>query len=124
MVRVTRLMGGLALAVLVACSEISSEGGGPVSITLTADRTTAPVGGEIVFSFEAKGTSISGVIVEYGDGVADSVVAFGAVTAAGELLHTYSGPGNYQVDGRVEDAVRGVARDQLTVTITASPGGL
>ena len=59
-----------------ACSEVSFEGGGPVSITLISDRTTATTGQNIAFDVEARGSILDGVIVDFGDGVADTMYAW------------------------------------------------
>ena len=115
---------GVAAVVLAAlmawgCSDIKITGAKPLTFTLDADRTSAPVGVEIEFHFEATGTYLNGVILEYGDGASDSIVMNGAQTASGRRKHAYDDAGTYQVIGTLEDASEGPRTATLSVEITA-----
>jgi len=109
---------------LVGCSDLIVDVGHPLTIELTASSTGASVGQEMEFTFAARGTSLTGVILTYGDGVADSVLTSGAQTAGARVPHAFSDAGSYVVVGTVQDAVLGTASDEVTVQITAAAGSL
>ncbi len=108
----------IALVVMGACREVTFEGGAPVSITLTSDRTTAKIGQDIIFDFDATGSILDGVTLEYGDGVADTVYASGAMTAHGQFLYAYASAGTFTAVGTAHDARQGPAMDTVIVQIT------
>jgi hypothetical protein len=109
----------IALAVAAAaCSEVTFEGGGPVSITLNADKTTAKVGQNVLFSFDAVGSILDGVTLDYGDAVADTMYTLGSVTAHGQFLHAYTAAGTYRAIGTAWDARQGPASDTVVIQIT------
>jgi hypothetical protein len=105
-------------AALAACSEVTFSGGEPVSLEIAVDKATAAIGEDVAVSVDARGTSLNGVVVEYGDGVADSLSAFGAVSAQTTFVHRYQEVGTYVVRGRAEDGPTGTARDSATVVVT------
>ena len=109
-----------AMVVVGACSDVTFEGGGPVSITLISDRTTAKTGQNITFDFDATGSILDGVIIEYGDGVDDTIYTSGAMTAHGQFLHPYGSAGTFVAVGTAYDAVQGQAMDTVVVQITGS----
>jgi len=114
----------VAAAASAGCSDLTFVGGDPAAFELTIEGSATPlVGDTAAFRYQASGTSLSGVILEYGDGVADSIGTFGAVTASGVAVHTYAEAGSYVVEGRLEDAVQGVVRDEVTVEVLPHPGG-
>jgi len=110
----------VVLAVLAAwgCSNIKITGARPLSFTLDADRTSAPTGVEIEFHFEATGTYINGVILDYGDGISDSIPMSGAQSASGRRKHAYVVAGDYTVIGTLDDSAEGPVTDTVPVTIT------
>jgi len=103
-----------------ACSEATFEGGAPVRIDLTADRTSAKVGQNITFTFNAYGSILDGVIVAYGDGIADTLYTAGAMSARGQFLHAYENAGTFTAVGTVWDGRQGPASDTLVIQITGS----
>lgn len=104
-----------------SCSSIASSGGEPLSLTLTADRQTAAVGQDVTFTYEARGTSISGVLLDYGDGALDSINSFGSQSATGRRVHAYGEAGDFTVVGTVFDAVDGTRSSTAAITVTAAP---
>jgi PKD repeat protein len=115
---------GTAAVVLAAfaawgCSDIKVSGPQPLSFTLSADPMSAPTGVEIEFHFEATGTYLNGVILEYGDGKSDSIPMNGAQSASGRRKHAYDVAGDYTVIGTLEDAAEGPLTRQVQVSITA-----
>ena len=108
----------LAMAAAGACSDVSFEGGGPVLVTLISDRTTATTGQNIAFDVEARGSILDGVIIDYGDGVADTMYTLGAMRASRQFLHAYESAGTFAAVGTAYDAIRGQASDTVVVQIT------
>ena len=106
-----------ALVLLLACSSVDVEDL-PTAITLTVDRNSAAVGDTLLFSYDATGEFMVGVIVDYGDGVLDSISAPGAQRANGSLRHSYVDPGSYTVIATLEEAIRDDATDTEVVEIT------
>lgn len=100
-----------------ACSDITFEGGGPVTIQLSADRTDLPAGGSVTFTYDVRGTYLSGVVIDYGDGVADSVFTQGAQSAAGVVSHAFELPGSYTVIGKAEDSATGTATAEVVIQV-------
>lgn len=113
-----RIFVTLLAAVFPACSEVTVSGGQPVSLELAVDKAAATVGEDVSVAVAARGTSLNGVVVEYGDGAADSLAAFGAVSAQTTFVHQYAEPGTFVIRGRAEDGPTGTARDSATVVIT------
>ena len=106
-----------AVLCVAACSDITFVGGGPVTISLSADKSSVPEGGTVTFSYEAKGTYLSGVVFDYGDGVVDSVFTSGAQTAGGTVSHAFELAGSYTVVGRAEDSSTGTATAEVVIQV-------
>ena len=96
----------LFIALLLAvsgCLDDSITGTRPLTFSFSASPTTTSVGQTITFSYEGTGTLIQGVIVDYGDGVIDSVFTPGSVVeVSGALDHEYEATGTFQALGRLE----------------------
>jgi hypothetical protein len=114
----TRVFGMLLLACGAAsCLDDSITGTRPLTFSLTSDLTSAIVDQAITFNYAATGTSMVGVVVTYGDGVADSVFTPGnVIQASGEFTHVWDAVGSYVVSGRVETLL-GVETEEITITI-------
>ena len=110
----------IVVAGLAACSDITFQGGGPVTIKLTANKTTVPAGGSVTFSYEVKGTYLDGVVIDYGDGAADTAFTVGAQAASGTFGHAFELPGSYTVIGRAEDGATGTATAEVVITVGGS----
>ena len=108
----------MTLALAVACSSSSVSGLRELAISITATPTTAAVNTPVQFRYDAMGAQLSGIVVAYGDGVADSVATFGASTAGGQLTHTYSAPGMFQVEATVIAGNGNRASNSTSVEIT------
>ena len=114
----------LALTTLMivgsACLDDSITGTRPLSLSFTADPTSASVGQTVTFRYAATGTRIQGVIVEYGDGSVDSVFTPGTVVEVeGVLQHEYEISGTFQSVGRLETSQTFLA-DTVTIQVGAS----
>ena len=102
--------------VTTACLDDSITGTRPLSFSVTADVTTPVVGQDVTFSFEAGGTGLRSVAIDFGDGVTDTTSYFGPVAATGQVLHAYTSTGIFLVRGTAV-ANAGVASDEITVTV-------
>lgn len=121
MKRIARAVAAVVLAAtLGACTDVAFEGGGPLTFDLTADRATARTGQDVTFSFTAKGTALDGIIVDFGDGKADTLQTANATTASGRFVHAYATVGTFTAVGTVWDAQQGPATDQVVIQITGS----
>lgn len=109
-------------AFATACLDDSITGTRPVAFTLTSSTSTAQVGDSITFSYEATGTGILGVIMNFGDGRVDSTdvaeMAGGSniVEYSDQPKHAYTAGGTYEVIGRLE-TVNGFRSDTVEVQI-------
>lgn len=115
--------GALALAAVVAvgstvaCTDSAVEIGSELSLQLTAP-SSIPLSDSLIVEYEAKGRSLLGLVVDYGDGAADTVPFVGSQSAGGRLAHKYSEAGQYQVTGRVQDGIEGSTMADVTVSVT------
>jgi hypothetical protein len=108
------------LVVLAACS-------GPtvlehvLTISISATTTEATVGEEMNFTFDVTGPIVVGIIIEYGDGVADSLelgAGIGVNAASGWFTHAFDTTATFLVEATVVDAQAGRLTDTLSVDIT------
>lgn len=116
----TKLFFGLALAgwaAATACLDDSITGTRPLSIDITVTPATATVDEVVTVRYVVTGTGLAGVIVDWGDGVVDSVPFIGsAVEAEGPVEHQYTAAGTYGILGTVE-GLNGALTDEASVTI-------
>ncbi len=103
-----------ALAVAACWGE--DDLGAPLAIEL-AGPDRGRVGEELAVRYEVTGSQLVGIIVAWGDGVADSVPARGAQTASGSVRHTYTESGRFTVTGTAEDLIAGVVEDRVEIDI-------
>lgn len=116
----TKLYFGLVLAAGLAasgCLDDSITGTRPLTMAITVEPESAAVAEIVTARYSATGTGLLGVIVDWGDGVVDSVSLSGvAVSASGPVEHEYTTEGTYEIVGTAE-AQNGVLSSQATVTI-------
>ena len=110
-------------AALAACSSTTTSDGGPVLVELSADQTTVVAGSKLPIDYTASGQYLSGVIIQYGDGLLDSIPLYGAQSASGRVQHTWDSAGTYTVRAEAIDPTQGSATDQLSVSVSAPAGG-
>ena len=93
----------------------------PTQLLLTVDGSTKSIGEDFSFSYDAQGTALNRVVLEYGDGSTDSDTTFfgGAQSAemAGIMVHAYDSVGSYTIVGWVEDLAVGADTVILTVDV-------
>ena len=107
---------GLAVVGVTACLDDSVTGVRPLTMELTVEPTTASAGETIDVTYSATGTGLAIVLVEYGDGVADTALFSGPIEVGGDLTHSYASAGSFVIVGSAV-GVDGTARDSVTVTI-------
>ena len=113
---------GALLAGGMGCSSSSTDVGEPLSITLTVDRTTGLAAVDTFsFHYEATGTDILGVVLEFGDGQEDSLSALGAARAGATRNHVYGSAGVFSASARVLEALGALRAD--TVVVEVNQGG-
>lgn len=103
--RIMTFAGLVALGTVVTagCLDDSITGSRPLTMAITVEPETASVNETVVAQYTATGTGIYGIVMDWGDGVVDSIQLSGTVvTAAGPVEHDYLVAGEYQVRGRVE----------------------
>lgn len=111
------LLAGVLLFGL-ACTDTSVGGGNPLSITLTVDPSVGTAAVDtFTFQYQAEGTDLLGVVLEFGDGQVDSLSALGAVTAGATRLHVYEDPGTYSAIASVIEAVGATLADTVSVEV-------
>lgn len=87
-------------------------------VTLTSDRTTATPGEAFRIRYEAQGRSLNRLVIDFGDGAADTVGLQGAVTATGFRDHAYGTSGVFVVTGTLQELEGTEANSNVTVTVT------
>jgi hypothetical protein len=107
-----------AFAALTACGDFSTTIR-DTAVTLTPDKTTAARQQSFRIRYEAQGRSLNRLVIDYGDGVVDSLGLQGAVTATGFKDHSYQNTGQYLVQGTLEEL--GGPSVTHTVSLTVSP---
>lgn len=111
------LLAGVLLLGL-GCSDSSIGGGNPLSITLTVDPVVGVAAVDtFTFQYDAEGTDLLGVVLDFGDGQVDSLSALGAVTAGATRLHVYEDPGTYSAIASVIEAVGATLADTVSVEV-------
>lgn len=87
----------------VACLDDSITGTRPLSLTISANPQVALVDEVVTVSYEVAGTGLLGVILDWGDGVVDSLTFNGlAVEATGFFEHAYPVAGSFDIVGTAE----------------------
>lgn len=105
-----------AVSSLSSCLDDSITGTREISISLVADPATVAPDEPVTFSFEATGRDIGAVLVDYGDGTADTLSFPNPIEVADQLVHSYDSPGSYTAVGTVV-AVGGRNSDEVVVTV-------
>jgi hypothetical protein len=111
-------MSVLAVLLVSACSSYTSEvPDRPLTVDLTAPRTTAGVGDTILFRVDATGKRLLGLIINYGDGRADSISTQNAQTATANIPYAYTAKGMFTVVATVIELTGESVNDDLAMTI-------
>jgi len=114
-------LSALLLGVAACNTGVSSPP--PLSLTLEVDRTSAVVGGQFEFTFGAEGQNLVGLVIDFGDGVSDSIPLFGAQSAAGLRDHSYETPGTFVVLAELTAPPQGSRTASVSVTVSEPPDG-
>jgi PKD repeat protein len=118
--RAIKFFAALLLVGTVAsgCLDDSITGTRAVTLTILVDVQSAAVGESVTVSYDATGTSIASVIVDWGDGEQTPVeFDIRPVEATGAVEHAYSDAGSYTITGTV-NASNGVVTSEATVGIS------
>lgn len=89
----------------------------PITLTLSANPTSAAVAANITFTVTAPttGTLARNVTLNFGDG---STVSLGAITASNSVVHAYAAAGTYTVRATATDTLGGSSTVSTQVVIT------
>ena len=102
----------------LSCSTSTADVGKALSIELSVDRTSGVAGVDVfTFRYEASGQDLLGVVLEFGDGQADSLATLGSTTAGATRPHTYVDPGSYSAIARVLEAFGQLLADTVMVRV-------
>ena len=112
----TALGAALALVAAGACLEEDVTGVRTADIDLVVPQTTVSTGEVVNVTFEAQGTGIARVVIDWGDGQSDTTTFSGPVEVAGDRTHAYAAAGTFVLVGTVA-ASAGVASDSVTITV-------
>ena len=113
---ITTALALFASMAVAACSDVGSPK--PLSIDLSADRTTAAVGDSISFEAVVEGFEIIRITADMGDDSEEVVFELPALDDAfATWKHAYSEPGNYMVQAGVLDWSGGTRADTLFITV-------
>jgi hypothetical protein len=111
-------LAAMSLLGALGCSDTTVDIGNPLSISLTVDRTSGVAGVDtFTFQYSARGTGLLGVVLEFGDGQADSLATLGASEAGATRKHVYAEPGSYAASARAEEALGARRADTLMVQV-------
>lgn len=110
-----------AIGGATACLDDSITGSRTLGVDVTTSASSVETGETVTATVSAMGTGLQGMLVDWGDGVVDSLSLSGlVVTAESAFDHGYSAAGSYTVVARAEDQSGAVA-DSATVEVTAPP---
>jgi hypothetical protein len=111
----------LLLACVLLVAPLACGEGGldplPLHVAVEANRATAGPGELVEFVVTARGGSLVGVEIDYGDSEVEQRGAGGARTARVTFPHAYATTGTYQVRATVVDAVAGSKDASIEVRI-------
>ncbi len=100
------------------CLDDSITGTRAVTLTIIVDVPSAAVGESVTVTYDATGTGIADVVVDWGDGESTTVEFINPpVEASGFVEHAYSEAGAYTITGTVT-ASNGVKTSEATVQIS------
>ena len=109
-------LGALTLAILAGCSESTLSVGHELRFGLSSN-SPVPVGDSVIFRYDVAGTSLSGMVIDFGDSSADSLSFHGAQTATGRVAHRYGRSGSFPVSATVTDAIQGARTETPSVQV-------
>lgn len=109
----------LFATVCPACDAITDVGK-PLTVELTASKTSAQVGETLAFTVDATGRNLVLLVLDYGDGTADSTSAFGAQTAGADYVHSFAEPGAFLLEARALEAGGEFVDDDVTILVQAA----
>jgi hypothetical protein len=93
----------------------------PLGISIHVDESTKAVGEDFEFEWEGTGERLFGVIIDYGDGVVDSIQSIGGgIRLGGNAVHAFNVAGNFRVVARVEDEFLGADTSSVSVIVTGN----
>ena len=99
-----------------SCASTDVEIGNPLELEVSSNTPVA-VTDSLVLSYEARGRSLLGMVIFWGDATLDSVFMNAAQSAAGSRGHIYPDTGSYTITARLVDSVEGSEEEVLDIRI-------
>ena len=84
-----------------------------------SSNTPVSLSDSLVLEYDARGRSLLGMVIFWGDATLDSVFMNAAQSAAGSRGHIYPDTGSYTITARLVDSVEG--SDEKTLDIRIEP---
>jgi PKD repeat protein len=105
-----------AMLVTASCFDQSITGFRPLSFEVSVTPETTTINASVDVNFSATGTQIRVIIIDFGDGVSDTLAYLNPVEVSDRTSHAYSATGVYTVSGRlVSGSGNRTAEAQVTV---------
>lgn len=119
-----RLATVAALAFSATACDAITDVSKPFNVSMSADRTSARVGDNIVFTVQATGSFLIGIDMHYGDqSQIDTRFTDGAQTTEQTFVHSYAEPGAYDATAIVVEGSGLTKAATVTITVTEAAGG-
>lgn len=118
MSRITLSLLLLAAIASSACLDDSITGMRTLAVSMSTSPSAVATGETVTATVIAMGTGLQGILVDWGDGVVDSLSLSGTVvTAESAFDHDFAAAGSYTVIAVAEDQSGAIA-DTTTVDVT------
>ncbi len=88
------------------------------TVSLTANTLLADPGDTLTLTVDAAGSSLVGVVMDFGDGTVEQYATGGATSAHVNFRHAWSAGGTFPVRAEVTDAYSGEKTATLDVVIS------
>ena len=98
---------GVALAAMTAACEPFATVARGITVQLDANPKIVQTGDTVTFIVNVSASSVSGVVIDFGDFSGDQFGTGGASTASVTFQHAYATNGTFQARAKVTDAVVG-----------------
>lgn len=89
----------------------------PLLVTLESSRTTVSRGDTVTFTVNAAGNNLFGVVLDYGDSVAEQYAMGGALSARVTFRHAFGSTGSFTVRAVVTDAIAGEKEASVGIVV-------
>lgn len=103
--------------ILAGCEQGVLTDPGPLTVSIEQSGGELRVDRTVVFEVNARGGGLERLITRYGDGSADTTVAFGATSVGRTAEHVYQEAGSYEAEAWIFTISGDSLSDRVLVTI-------